>query len=636
MSPEKKGWNNNHNNNHSFSIQNLFFGTIGKKLFLGFGFILLLLAIMALLSYLLNAQITNDTYAIKNVEAPLELMTEQVIGYDAMLSGHAHAALLHATKGEWDIMKEHQQEYDETGIKLDTLLKTDARILLEQSLRPKEMKDKVDNDLRELDRVNIALVELETEAFARMNEKNPDAAYPLIVSEQYHEYKTELYNLYRDWADIETEVVNLYRQKIIQNTRRVEIVNIAFGIIAVALGLLISFIIGRSITAPIKKLTRATEEIEKGNLGVRVDIRTGDELQELGEAFNDTTTALEKLDEERKQIDAAKTRLLSITSHELRSPMTPMKAQLQMLETGQMGKIGEEQKESVSMVLRNLDRLDKIIVDFLEVSRMEAGRLKFDFKKTDLRESVNKVTEFMKGFMPEKKIEIITKIPALPAIEADSDRFEQVLGNLVNNAIKFSKQNGKVEVHAELLKDKNKILFSVRDYGIGITKENQAKLFEPFFQAEQTIYREHAGTGLGLAICRGIVEAQNGKIWVESEPGKGSTFYFTIPMTPVTEMKTIRVLFSAKENIEARIKNVFQEILGPMGQIEFEDLLKKEGIAKEKLFKYINELVKKKILPAQQGTEFRKKIEYALEQIEQIRKTPTPVEEEVAEFLKKR
>jgi len=636
MSPEKKGWKANHTDTHSFSIQHLFLGTIGKKLFLGFGFILLLLATMAVLSYMLNVQITNDTYAIKNVEAPLELMAEQVIGYDAVLTGNAHWALLHAMKGEWDMVKEHQQKYDETGIKLDTLLKTDARILLEQSVRPKEMMDKVDKDIRELDRVNIALVELEVAAFAKMNEKNPDAAYPLIVDEQYHVYKNELYDLYRDWADTEAEVVNLYRQKIIQNTRRVEMVNLAFGTIAVVLGLLIAFIISRSISLPIKKLTRATEEIEKGNLTVRVDIRTGDELQELGEAFNDTTDALEKLDEERKQIDAAKTRLLSITSHELRSPMTPMKAQLQMLETGQIGKIDAEQKESISMVLRNLDRLDKIIVDFLEVSRMEAGRLKFDFKKTDLKESVNKVTEFMKGFMPEKKIEITTKIPALPIIEIDSDRFEQVLGNLVNNAIKFSKQNGKVEVKAELLKDKNKILFGVRDYGIGISPENQAKLFEPFFQAEQTIYREHAGTGLGLAICRGIVEAQNGKIWVESEPGKGSTFYFTIPLTPVTEMKTIRVLFSAKENIESRIRKVFQEILGPMGGIEFEDLLKKEGIAKEKLFKYINELVKKKILPAQQGTEFRKKIEYALEQIEQIRKTPTPVEEEVAEFLKKR
>jgi len=116
-------------------------------------------------------------------------------------------------------------------------------------------------------------------------------------------------------------------------------------------------------------------------------------------------------------------------------------------------------------------------------------------------------------------------------IEVDPNRVSQVLRNLVNNAIKFSKENEKVIVAAE--HKGNEILFSVKDFGIGIAKDAQSRIFEPFFQTEQTMSRKYGGTGLGLSICKGIVEAQNGKIWFESEKGKGTTFYFTVPLKPV-------------------------------------------------------------------------------------------------------
>lgn len=120
----------------------------------------------------------------------------------------------------------------------------------------------------------------------------------------------------------------------------------------------------------------------------------------------------------------------------------------------------------------------------------------------------------------------------------------QVLRNLINNAKKFSPENSKVFV--DVKQEKNNIKFSVKDQGPGVSPENKQKIFEPFFQGEQTMYRKYSGVGLGLTICRGIVESQNGKIWVESQLKKGSTFYFTIPLKPVKKLKPIKSLFSTQ------------------------------------------------------------------------------------------
>lgn len=307
----------------------------------------------------------------------------------------------------------------------------------------------------------------------------------------------------------------------------------------------LGFLIADRISKPINELHAATLELEKGNFRARVDIKTGDEIERLGDAFNRTTAALGRLDQEHKELEKAKTELLSITSHELRSPMTPMKAQLEMVLGNYFGKINKKQRESLEIVLRNTKSLDGMIQDFLELSRIEAARLNFKFVKTGLRAYIRQVINEMEGYLPEKKIKITLRLQKIPAFEMDPDRVMQILRNLLNNAKKFSPPGRRVFVEAKM--QGKEILFSVRDKGIGISPENQKRLFEPFFQAEQTIYREHGGAGLGLTICRGIVEAQNGKIWVESAIGTGSTFYFTLPLKPVMETKPVMLLFSSKK-----------------------------------------------------------------------------------------
>jgi signal transduction histidine kinase len=375
--------------------------------------------------------------------------------------------------------------------------------------------------------------------------------------------------------------------------KRIILTNLPLSSSSLLLLGVVLYIIIQYFTKPLSDLTKTTKELEKGNFDVRVNIRTKDELEHFGNTLNKTAEVLKQRDQEHKQLDNAKTNFLSITSHELRSPMTPMKAQLQMLLGQYFGKLTKKQKESIEIVLRNTIRLDKIIEDFLEISRIEAARLKFRFIKTNLAEHINRLAEEMEGFMPEKNIKIITNTEKLPVIEADPDRVMQVLRNLINNAKKFSPENTKLFINAEL--KNNMIEFGVKDQGIGISLENQIRLFEPFFQAEQTIYREHAGAGLGLAICKGIVESQNGRMWFESEEGKGSTFYFTVPLKPVREMKPIKVLFSEHEDIKRKIKNLFIEYLGPLGEHEFE-ALNRQAIIYKTAKKYIDDLYKKGII----------------------------------------
>lgn len=399
---------------------------------------------------------------------------------------------------------------------------------------------------------------------------------------------------------------------------------------------LVGYVISRSISKPIKDLYEATQKVEEGNYGIRLNIKTHDEIEKLSTAFNRTTAALGKIEEERKEIDSAKTEFLSITSHELRSPMTPMKAQLQMLQEGYFGKLTPKQKESLTIIIRNADRLDNIIVDFLEISRIEAARLKFNFKQTDISEIVSDTTKFMQAFANEKNIKLTTEIdPSIPLIEADPDRISQVLRNLINNAIKFSNEKDKIEITAEL--QRNDILFSVRDFGCGLDADNQIRVFEPFYQVESANRRRHGGTGLGLAICRGIVESQNGKIWVESKPNKGCKFSFTVPLEPVMNIKPIRILFSQKGVIERKVMEEFKTTLGPLGAGEFDELKSKNAINKEDLFGYVDSLTEMYILDQESGEVFKNNIQKIFgEEKEVINKKEDTVECKLGDEVLKR
>jgi len=245
---------------------------------------------------------------------------------------------------------------------------------------------------------------------------------------------------------------------------------------------------------------------------------------------------IQKLNEELElkvvdleEVTRMKTEFLSLTSHELRTPLTPMKSQLEMLQDGYKGEMSEKQKESIEVILRNLTRLNNLIEDILDISRIDAGRIRMYFESMSINDAVKEAIKMQEPFAEEEDIKIIARFAELPTIIGDAERLRQVISNLLNNAIKFSEKPADVVV--ETRRVGGDVLFSVTDNGIGISKEDKEKLFKPFSQIDTSMGREHGGSGLGLAIAKGIIQAHNGKIWVKSEPGKDTTFYFSIPIT---------------------------------------------------------------------------------------------------------
>jgi len=233
-----------------------------------------------------------------------------------------------------------------------------------------------------------------------------------------------------------------------------------------------------------------------------------------------------------RKLDELKTAFLNITSHELRTPMSAIKGYTQMLLKQTFGDINVEQKNSLDIILRNTNRLDGLIQDILDVSRLESRTMKFIPEKTDIKKLVGQTTETVQPSADRKEITINADVEeGITNLIVDEERIKQVMINIVGNAIKFSPDGSIINVKAR--KEKNDVLFEVQDFGRGIPKDKLDKVFETFYQVDSGADRKFGGAGLGLAISRGIVISHGGKIWVESKEGNGSKFSFTLPVKPV-------------------------------------------------------------------------------------------------------
>lgn len=234
----------------------------------------------------------------------------------------------------------------------------------------------------------------------------------------------------------------------------------------------------------------------------------------------------QQIEEQVKQLkglDLLKNQFLSNVSHELRTPLTPIISQIQRMMAKELSR--EEEKTSLDMVLKNTLRLDKMINEVLEISRIQSGKMILSKRKTNLRELIQQVATTMGRFARDRNCFITLTLAPLPLLEIDPERISSVLINLIDNAIKF---DGGSEILVTAEKISREVIVGVRDHGIGIAPRDFPKIFTPFFRSEEThVYR---GCGLGLSICKGIVEAHNGKIWFESKLGEGSTFYFSLPL----------------------------------------------------------------------------------------------------------
>jgi signal transduction histidine kinase len=250
----------------------------------------------------------------------------------------------------------------------------------------------------------------------------------------------------------------------------------------------------------------------------------------LKEEVEKATKNLKAANERLKRLDQAKTDFLSIASHQLRTPLTVIKGYISMLLAEDFGKLGKKQEQALKKVLDSSDRLIDLIEDLLNVSRMQSGRMEYNFKKSRLEDLVREVHEELKNSAEKKGLKFVINTPSksLPRVSMDPEKMRQVVMNLADNAIKYT-QKGSVTLN--LSRSGNSVKFSVEDTGMGMTQEDIDNLFQKFSRNENADLVHTEGTGLGLYVAKQIAEAHGGKIWAESEgKGKGSKFCFTLPV----------------------------------------------------------------------------------------------------------
>jgi two-component system sensor histidine kinase GlrK len=290
---------------------------------------------------------------------------------------------------------------------------------------------------------------------------------------------------------------------------------ISFLIMAL-LAILLSFLITRSITNPLITLVKKTREIPSSFFDCEFDISAPPEIMELSEAFTVMCLRL-------KEVDKLKADFFSMISHELRTPLTTIKEGTSLLLEGAGGTLSEKQARLLTIIGTESNRLTAMVNSILDLSKMEAGMMKYTFEQESIVPLIVKAMTEIAPYAESKKIRLERQInPDLAPYRMDGARILDVLRNLIGNAVKFTPEGGLITLAAYPASDG--LAVSVSDTGPGIPQENLTTIFEKFASSDPK-----KGTGLGLAIVKNIIAAHGGKVWAESEPGKGSRFTFALP-----------------------------------------------------------------------------------------------------------
>lgn len=289
---------------------------------------------------------------------------------------------------------------------------------------------------------------------------------------------------------------------------------------------IVLYTIRRSLN-PLERITGALSRVREGTYGEKIDYSAKDEIGELASSFNTMSETIRLKEEEAKKMDTAKDEFLAMITHELKTPLVPIRGYADILLSGHLGDMTEKQKERISIIKSSAASLLQLISDLLDVQKLELGQLKMKKENTDIYDTATKSIQTLQPQAEEDRITIVNEI-GKTIIPHDSDRIIQVLTNLIKNSFKAVKPGtGIIRLSSEETPDELKI--SVSDNGSGIPYERQGKLFTKFYQADASLTREKGGSGLGLSICKGIVEAHGGKISLQSAPNSGTTVTFSLP-----------------------------------------------------------------------------------------------------------
>jgi signal transduction histidine kinase len=336
-------------------------------------------------------------------------------------------------------------------------------------------------------------------------------------------------------------------------------------LLVICAGIAVTVLLVKVIAGPINELATAAKRIAEGDLSSKVPTKSRDEIGELATSFNRMAEAIEqregelrshaeKLDrlnsqllaqqDELKQFNAQleaasqhKSQFLANMSHELRTPLNAIIGFSGILLNPSLGKVSEpERREFLGNIVTSGRHLLDLVNQVLDVSKIEVNKLPLKQTSFSVANVLESVRQTVEPLAEEQRISIVTDVdPALGTLIADETRFRQILYNLLSNAIKFTPEAGTVTIRAQLSGDWAE--FSITDTGIGIKPEDRERIFQEFERVEMTAGRRFEGTGLGLTLAKNFVELHGGKIWVESELGKGSTFSFVMPLNMREQLK---------------------------------------------------------------------------------------------------
>lgn len=319
-------------------------------------------------------------------------------------------------------------------------------------------------------------------------------------------------------------------------------------LLGLGMAMLAAAYVARRVVRPLHTLQRGVERIGKGDLDFRLQIATGDEIQTLAEEFNKMAAALRDAyanledkvrertqelmiaNERLKELDKMKSLFLSNVSHELKTPLTAIGGLVDNMIDGLTGALNGKQTRYMTGIKDSTERLARLIRDLLDLSVIEAGKSELKPARFSLSSLIHEVAETLKPLAVEKGISVeIARTHGDATAWADRDKITQVLTNLIVNAVKFSPAGGSLKLSMAPANDGGLLEVSVSDTGPGIPPTEVERIFHEFYQISQPGREKTMGVGLGLAISKKLVEMHGGKIRVESVPGEGSTFYFTLP-----------------------------------------------------------------------------------------------------------
>jgi signal transduction histidine kinase len=286
-------------------------------------------------------------------------------------------------------------------------------------------------------------------------------------------------------------------------------------------------------TKDINKKVKELTDTKTAVLNILEDVNLSkDDLEKSHVDLLKLNKNMEKANVELKKSEEYKNQFISITAHELKTPLASIHGFAGLLQNKKILSNPKQRNYYLDIIQEDSERLKKLIDDILDLSRLDIGTMKFYFEKVDIKEIFKELVKEMYILATKNKLALNASVAAnVPEMICDKSRLTQVLVNLVNNAIKYTPKRGG-KIHVYVVKKGNMIQFSVKDTGIGIPRSAYHKLFQRFFQVDSWLTRKVGGSGLGLSISRGIVEALGGKIWFESKINKGSTFFFTLPVKP--------------------------------------------------------------------------------------------------------